>query len=278
MERDRKRHSCCQIVPGSGEIVTRLAKFGEIMTLHKYLVGFPLLIMLPSFWVVFSPSQLGVSVHIWLGSFPTNRISLAFRWSFPPKKNPPNNSKKWQCSHPVGGHLSNLQKGSRMTSPFPKKKRSRLRMKNHQAFLFHFNRRTCEVIKSTIKATRSSGSSSSKCFQTSVMYRSAPSNPGADVIFDGFPRRTAGGSFRFRLKMGRERTQTLNVTTMNTMEKISQEIYVSMCTFSWVRLRFLRLEKRGNQKHRDSECNQAQTTLFCTVKGGAHFKYSLLKS
>lgn len=56
-------------------------------------------------------------------------------------------------------------------------------MKNHQAFLFHFNRRTCEVIKSTIKATRSSGSSSSKCFQTSVMYRSAPSNPGADVIW-----------------------------------------------------------------------------------------------
>ena len=94
------------------------------------------------------------------------------------------------------------------------------------------------------------------------MYRSAPSNPGADVIFDGFPRRTAGGLFR---------------TTMNMMEKISQEIYVSMCTFSWVRLRFLRLEKRGNQKHRDSECNQAQTTLFCTVKGGAHFKYSLLK-
>lgn len=27
MERDRKRHSCCQIVAGSGEIVTRLAKF-----------------------------------------------------------------------------------------------------------------------------------------------------------------------------------------------------------------------------------------------------------
>ena len=82
----RKRHSCCQIVPGSGEIVTRLAKFREIMTLHKYLVDFPLLIMLPSFWVIFSPSQLGVSGHIWLGSFPTNRISLAFRWSFPQKK------------------------------------------------------------------------------------------------------------------------------------------------------------------------------------------------
>ena len=75
------------------------------------------------------------------------------------------------------------------------------------------------------------------------MYRSAPSNPGADVIIDGFPRRTAGGSFRFRLKMGRKRTETLNVTTLNIMEKISQEIYASMCTFNWVRLRFLRLEK-----------------------------------
>lgn len=90
-----KRHSCCQIVPGSGEIVTRPAKFREIMTLHKYLMDFPLLIMLPSFWVVFSPSQLGVSGHIWLGSFPTNRISLHFfsistvapvRWLNPPSR------------------------------------------------------------------------------------------------------------------------------------------------------------------------------------------------
>ena len=66
----------------------------------------------------------------------------------------------------------------------------------------------------------------------------------------------------------------MSLYTMNMMEKINQDLYVGMCTFNWVRLVFLRLEKRGNQKHRDSECNEAQTALFCTVKGGAHFKYS----
>lgn len=35
---------------------------------------------------------------------------------------------------------------------------------------------------------------------------------------------------------------------MNMMEKIIQEIYVSICTFNWVHLRFLKIGKKGKSK------------------------------
>ena len=156
----------------------------------------------------------------------------------------------------------------------PKKKQSLHLFPNH----------TCEVIKSTIKATRSSGSRSSKCFQTSVMYRSAPSNPGAKRVFPG----TGGWVFCswvpfkndffqrlvFVLK-GRKRTETLK-SLMNKYYGINKsgDHYISMCIFNWAHVCFFKIGKKtGNHKHTHSKCNETflespyQTQRLCRVQG-----------